>query len=235
MAPPPVSIEQLIQRHIHNWIHYRELLKTEEKPEKVKPRPIITLSRELGSGGRLLAHALARRLDLEVHGISLIDHIARNKQLEREVIDQLDEQVRSEIDLWVEGMLSGRLFMRDEYHVSLVRAIRTLAALGGVVIIGRGANIVLADKASLRIRVVASLETRVRNLMRYEAMDEEAARKKCIESDKERDRFTRTLFHVAADDPHSNDLIINTDRIPVARMVEIAMTAMETRGVFDPE
>ncbi len=228
------GIEAIIHRQIHHWNHYRELLRASTTPEQVRPRPILTISRELGSGGRLLADALARRLDLEVHGLSLIDYIARNKHVEREVIDHLDEHVRSEIDLWVEGMLKGRLFMRDDYHISLVRAIRTLAAHGGVVFIGRGANIVLADRASLRIRVIASIETRVKNLMQYEDLDESTARARIQESDAERARYTRTLFHVEVGDPHYHDLLINTDKIPVVRMVEIAMTALEARGVFDP-
>ena len=228
------GIEAIIHRQIHHWNHYRELLRASTTPEQVRPRPILTISRELGSGGRLLADALARRLDLEVHGLSLIDYIARNKHVEREVIDHLDEHVRSEIDLWVEGMLKGRLFMRDDYHISLVRAIRTLAAHGGVVFIGRGANIVLADRASLRIRVIASIEARVKNLMQYEDLDESTARARIQESDAERARYTRTLFHVEVGDPHYHDLLINTDKIPVVRMVEIAMTALEARGVFDP-
>ena len=228
------GIEAIIHRQIHHWNHYRELLRASTTPEQVRPRPFLTISRALGSGGRRLADARARRLDLEVHGLSLIDYIARNKHVEREVIDHLDEHVRSEIDLWVEGMLKGRLFMRDDYHISLVRAIRTLAAHGGVVFIGRGANIVLADRASLRIRVIASIETRVKNLMQYEDLDESTARARIQESDAERARYTRTLFHVEVGDPHYHDLLINTDKIPVVRMVEIAMTALEARGVFDP-
>ncbi|MBE7559384.1 cytidylate kinase-like family protein [bacterium] len=233
MTPHRGGVEAMIQRQIHNWGRYQELLRAAAAEEKVARRPIITISRELGSGGRLLAEALASRLGLQVHGLSLIDYIARHKHVEREVIDQLDENLRSEIDLWVEGMLSGRLFMRDEYHVSLVRAIRTLAARGGVVFIGRAANMVLADKASLRIRVVASMETRIRNVMEYEHLDEAAAKKKIADSDEAREKFTQKLFKVSSRDPHYHDLVINTDRIPVPRMVEIAMAALEARGAYD--
>ena len=227
------NIEHLIQRQLSHWSHFKSLLRSAERPEEVKPRPTITLSRELGSGGRLVAEALARRLDLQVHGVSLIDHIARDKKLERRMVDELDEKVRSDIDMWVDGMLNRRMFSQDEYHVSLVRAVRTLAAHGGVVIIGRGANLILADTASLRIRVVASLDRRIRNLMKYEKLDEKMARERIEETDTARRRFIEKLFEVDVNDPCHYDLTFNSDRLPIPRMVEIAMTALETLGVFD--
>jgi cytidylate kinase len=230
---PGVPIEKLIQRQIHQWNRYRELLETAEKPEELKPRPTITISRERGSGARDLAAALAKRLDLEIHGVSLIDHIARDKNLEREVVEHLDEQARSQVDLWVKGVLKQRIFLRDNYHVSLVKAVKTLAAHGGVVIIGRGANFILQDSGPLRILMVASPETRVQNVMRYEDIEEAAAQEMIAKADESRLEFIRKLFHAEANDPHHYDLVLNTDLCPLPRMVEIAMTALEVRGVFD--
>ncbi len=224
--------EQLIQRQIHNWNRYRELLRLSAEPERVKKRPVIAISRELGGGARTLAAALAQRLDLEIHGISLIDHIARDKNLERRVVEQFDEQVRSQIDLWVEGVLNQRIFLRDEYHVSLVKVVRSLAALGGVVFIGRGAHLILADQAALRVLVVASVETRVANVMRYEHLDEKAARERVAAADASRSQFLRKLFRVEPNDPHHFDLVLNADRIEPQHMVEVAMAALEAKGVF---
>lgn len=227
-----IPIEKLIQRQIHQWSRFRQLLETAETPEEVRPRPIITISREMGSGARMLADALAQRLDLEVHGVSLIDHIARDKNLEREVVEHLDERARSQIRTWVKGVLNQRIFLRDNYHVSLATAVRTLAAHGGVVFIGRGANLILAGNCSLRILLVASEQTRMRNLMRYEKLDEEAAREAITRADGARLEFIQKLFHVDANDPRNYDLVINSDGIPAARLVEIAMTALEARGAF---
>lgn len=224
--------EQLIQRQIHQWNRFKELLRLSPEPDKVRPRPVITISRELGGGARVLAAALAQRLDLEVHGISLIDHIARDKNLERRVVEQFDETVRSQMDLWVQGVLNQRIFLRDQYHVSLVKTVRALAAMGGVVFIGRGSHVILADTASLRVCVVASPETRARNVMRYENLDEKTARERIAQSDAARADFLRKLFHVEPNDPHQFDLMLNADTIPPERMVEVVMAALEAKGVF---
>jgi len=227
-----IPTEKLIQRQIHQWSRYRELLESATEPGEIKPRPIITISRELGAGGRKLAVALAQRLDLQVHGVSLIDQIARDTNLERQIIEHLDEQARSQVDLWVRGVLQQRIFLRDNYHVSLVKAIRTLAAMGGVVILGRGANIILEDTASLRVLLIASVENRIKNVMMYEGVNEAEARKLIQESDESRRDFIKKLFHVDPDDTHLYDTVINTDNLPMRRVVHIVMTALEVRGVF---
>jgi cytidylate kinase len=228
---PPRSVEHLIQRQIHHWNRYRALLQLAAEPEKVRPRPTITISRELGSGARLLAGALAERLDLQIHGFSIIDEIARDRNLERRVLEQLEESKRSEIEVWVQGALGRRLFSHEQYHVALVKAVRTLAALGGVVILGRGAHIILADCA-LRVRVTASVETRARTVMAYEGIDLETARRRIAESDAARSSFLTRVFGDDAQDARRFDLVINTDRIPPARVVEIVMQSLETRGIF---
>jgi cytidylate kinase len=229
---PPRNVEHLIQRQIHHWNRYRALLQLAAEPEKVRPRPTITISREEGSGARLLAGALAERLDLQIHGFSIIDEIARDRNLERRVLEQLEESKRSEIEVWIQGALSRRLFSHEQYHVALVKAVRTLAAHGGVVILGRGAHIILADSCSLRVRMTASVETRARVVMAYEGIDAEAARLRIAESDAARLAFLRRVFGEDAQEAHRFDLVLNTDRIPPARVVEIVMQALEARGIF---
>jgi cytidylate kinase len=224
--------EKLIQRQIHHWNRYKQLIAAAAEPGEVPPQPIITISRELGAGARSLAEALAERLDLEIHGVSLIDQIAQDKHLARWVVEQLDESVRSQIEMWVQGVLERRIFLRDEYHVSLVRAIRTLAAHGGVVFIGRGAHLVLGDSCSLRILLVASEATRARRVAQYEETDLEAARKKIAEVDEARREFIEKLFHVEADDPRQFDIVVNTDRLPLERLVELCINALEVRGIL---
>jgi hypothetical protein len=61
-------IEKLIQRQINQWNRWDEVLNASSDPASLRPRPIITISRQLGSGGRSLAEALAERLELQVHG-----------------------------------------------------------------------------------------------------------------------------------------------------------------------
>ena len=156
-------VEKLIQRQLNQWIRIKELLHAQE-PVAIAPRPIITISRQKGAGGRALAEALARRLDLQVHGQDIVEHIAKNEEIAAEVVAQLDEQAISQINLWIKGVLNRRIYLKDEYQEELVRTVRTLAVHGGVIVLGRGGNFILADQADLRLRLVASPEARIERM-----------------------------------------------------------------------
>jgi cytidylate kinase len=229
---PGIPIEKLIQRQIHQWSRYRELLGPGPQASPPPRRPTITISRELGAGAREVAAALAARLDLEVHGVGIVDRIARDENLAREVVDALDEKARSQVELWVEGVLKQRIFLRDNYHVALVRTVETLAAHGGVLLIGRGANFILGEQASLRVLLVASRKRRIERVTRYEDVDEAEAARLVDRADGERAEFIRKLFHAEANDPRHYDLVLGTDRYPLPRVAEIVMAALEVRGVF---
>ena len=59
------------------------------------------------------------------------------------------------------GVLNQRIFLKDEYHPALVGIVTTAGGRGNVVFLGRGANLILGENATLRIRVVASRPTRL--------------------------------------------------------------------------
>jgi len=229
------TIEKLIQRQIHQWHRFREFLGDRGDAGQAARRQIITISRERGCGGRELAESLADCLGLEVHGASLIDHIAHNEELEREIVAALDEQARSQVELWIKGVLNQRIYLRDNYHVSLVKAVRTLAAHGGVVFVGRGANLILEDRCDLRVLLVGSTETRVRRLQQVEEVDEQTARSRALQATMGRQEFIMNMFHVEPNDPRNYDLVINVDELPVAGACELCLHALELRGVaVDP-
>jgi len=223
-------IEKLIQRQINQWSHWEAVLRKAEDPAAVAARPTITISRELGAGGRGLAEALAARLDLQVHGYDIVEHIAQDRELEHEVVAQLDEHLTSQIDLWIKGVLQRRIFLRDEYHVALVRVVRTLAARGGVVILGRGGNFILHEEANLRLRLVAEVEQRASRLADAYEVSESEARQRIAESDQGRREFVEKLFHADIDDPRNYDLVINTAGLSDAVVRDLALRALPKRG-----
>jgi len=221
--------EKLIQRQINQWNRFREFLK-EERPHGGPTRgPVITVSRLAGSGGRMLASALADRLGLELHDQSLVETIARDQNLSRSLIAQLDENAVSQANLWVTGVLNQRLFMKDQYHMALVKTITALAARGGVVILGRGANLILCENATLRVRVVAAHRTRVDRLQSKMNLSRAEARTLLDETDRRRTEFVRSVFKVDPGGPQNFDLTINSDRFSAESLVEQTLLALLAR------
>ena len=80
--------------------------------------------------------------------------------------------------------------------------------------------------------MVADLEARVRNVMRYEGIDEKAAREMVERADRERHAFIEKVFHVDPNACHHFDLVLNTDNYDHERLVDVALAALEARGTF---
>lgn len=225
--------EKLIQRQINNWNQFREFLQDEQEDLPPKPGPVLTVSRLAGAGGRTLAVALADRLNLTVQDHSLVDRIASDRKLERSVVAQLDENTISQAELWIKGVLNRRIFMKDEYHTSLVNIVTNLAAAGDVVFLGRGAHLILGDQAALRIRVIASRATRLARIMERTGLTRAEARALMEETDRKREDFIRKVFKVDPNNPENFDLVFNSDRMKpecILETVSLALIGAQTGG-----
>jgi cytidylate kinase len=220
--------EKLIQRQLSHWSRLQTALRPGEGPAQQKPLPVVTISRQAGCGSREQAEALGQRLGLQVFGKEIVEHIARDKDLTHEVVNALDERVASKIEQWVRGMLDRRFFLQDDYHLALVRTVRTLAAHGGVIFMGRGANFILADSVDLRVRLVATEDWRVRSLAVRHQISEDEALIRVRDLEAQRAAFVRRLFRADVDDPRHYDLVLNIARLGPA-LPEIIAAALAQR------
>ncbi len=218
--------EKLILRQINHWNRFKEFLKDEDEQRPARTGPVITISRMSGSGGRTLATNLADRLGITLQDQSLVDKIARDRNLAKSVVAQLDESAISQAELWVRGVLNQRIFLKDEYHTSLVSIVTKLAAAGNVIFLGRGANLILGHNATLRIRVVASRPTRLARITNRTGLSRAEARALLQETDRNREEFIRKVFKVNPNAPEHFDLVVNSDRIKPEGMLEMVTLAL---------
>jgi cytidylate kinase len=114
----------------------------------------------------------------------------------------------------------------------LNQIILTAAALGHVVIVGRGSQALLAaHRDVLRIMVVAPLEQRVAYVMRRENLNAQAARDRISHKDHERTRALKELHHCDGNDAHLYDLVINTGVLDLQSAVDMnAWCELEKRS-----
>jgi cytidylate kinase len=223
--PHPLT-EKLIQRQINHWNSFRQYLADPRHESSGPPGPILTISRQAGSGGRLLARALAERLDLQLHDQSLVERVARDSKLEQSMIAELDESEMNQARLWVRGVLSQRIFMKDQYHLALIKVVTALASKGNVMFLGRGANLILKEAATLRIRLVSSYQTRMNNIMDRTGLSRPEARALLEETDRRRAEYIRKVFGEEPGQPENYDLVLNTDRLDLENQIELVLLAL---------
>lgn len=153
---------------------------------------VITISRTMGSGARIIAQKLAEQLGWSLWDKDLLEAIAEDARVSSKIAESFDEQQQSEFELFVRSMLGEYDLGGFIYARHLARAIAYVAKLGNAIILGRGANILLPK--ALNIRIDASESLRIRNMMTYENLTKEEAIAKIRKSDKDRQRFLLHTF-----------------------------------------
>jgi cytidylate kinase len=121
-------------------------------------------------------------------------------------------------------MLSGRYLDERDYAEGLLKTVKSIARLGGVVVVGRGVNFIVGPGVGVHLRIVAPLEERVRNLMQRGSLSAAEAAHEIKTVDQERAKFVRRLFHRSVDDPVAYDMIINESGHSLESLV--ALTTM---------
>lgn len=204
MKTKPRSIHQIVEEQVRKWqIMHSERV---EKPEL----QVITVSREPGSGGQLVAAGIAEKLGLDLFHQEVIHEMAKSTQAETRILETLDEKRLSILEDWISSLIHKRHIWPDEYLQHLMKVIGTIGKHGKAVIVGRGANFILPPEKRFRVRVIAPRKDRISNVAREFNVDMEEAQRHVIKTESERRAFIRQYFNADISDPLNYDLVINT-------------------------
>ena len=110
--------------------------------------PVITISREYGSGGRAIGERLAKELGIPFYNKELILMSAKESGLSEEYIKKT-EQMKSTSFLYGLYMGAQQLPMNDQIFLIQSKIIRRVAEEGPCVIVGRCADYVLRERKDL--------------------------------------------------------------------------------------
>ena len=217
--------DHLIEEQVRKW----EMERMARKKKGAAPGPVITISRQPGSGSHDIAPRIAEELQLDLFDAKIINEVAESARMSEKVISSLDEKMRSTLDNWIQFLKTTRWMMADKYLQHLTKVIGTAGKHGGAVIIGRGANLILPPEETLRIRIIAPMEQKIKNLAEGLGITEKEAEKQIITMEAERKAFIKKLFKVDIDDPMNYDLVINTQFIEIDAILTMVKASLKKK------
>jgi len=219
------SIEALVDRQMKRRALAERAAQEQAAARQPSPGPlrVITISRQAGSGGRKLAPQIASMLDFEFIDRQILELLIKNTGAHERLINLLDERTQSGIDLWVEGVVTRRYVDKTEYAHLLAKTINVLAANGHSVILGRGANVILGKRGGFHVRIVAPKEVRIANLVTFEDLSLDDARKRIETLDDERRKFYHDTFNADVNNPEDYHLIVNTGKVSLSAAAQIIL------------
>ncbi len=197
--------------------------------------PVITISRQFGSGGHEVGEKLARQLDVPFYDKALIAMAAKQSGLSEEVFANADEKATSSL---LYSMVMGsysfgarvpginEMPINDTLFIIQSDIIKKAAADGPCVIIGRCADYILREHENcLNVFVHASKEERVRRSIAKKDCEERKASDFVTKKDKQRANYYNFYSNKRWDDLQNYDITLDTSRFTVDEAVDILMDA----------
>jgi cytidylate kinase len=183
----------------------------------------ITFSRKMGANGSEIAKQVTGKLGYNFYDTEAIEKAAREMGF-FESVKEIDKKVPS---------IFQRLFTHKPTIEldRLTSVIYELAKGGDAVFLGRGSHLLLrAFNCALHVRVTASVEKRVLNLMER-GFHREAALKAIEQTDHERGSFIKFAFGVDWENPGLYDVILNMDKLSVQLAVNTVIQMARSEDI----
>jgi hypothetical protein len=154
---------------------------------------------------------------MDLFGGQIIQKVAESVEMSTKVIESLDEKEMTKRDDWLTALFESRHLWPDRYLHHLTKVIGTIGRYGNAVILGRGANYILPQENTFRVRFIAPMEVKLKNVIRT---TREEAEKYIMKTESERRAFVHQYFHADLTDIDHYDMIINMGKIRVDAAVE---------------
>lgn len=210
---------------------------------------VITISRELGSGGRTVGRKLAEKLGVRYSDKELIHALMRKFNLTASGIEKLKGEKKN----WLADVIQlvapvpkvGMLIDGDSRYVQEYRPdltpddifkaesqiLREIDEHGPCVIAGRSGFFVLEERPDkIDVFITATLEHRIARVMRKQEVSREEAERIIKKVDKARDNYVKRFTGRSRYDVRNYDLVINMDGLSEDDAVDVILSYIHADG-----
>jgi len=214
------SLIPSIEQRESGWMHIRERL---AHPHQVPSRPSVTISRQYGCEGYLLAQRLKVLLE-EASGQpwglfdkALVDKVASDESLSRQLLGHLGDESHAQDVLRTHfGHLT-----HDDAYAKLVKHLVQIAMAGCAIIVGRGGAVACQDlKNCFHFRLEGSFDFRAATLARRLEVPLAEAEKLVRSQSKRREKFISECLHADITSSRFYDAVFNNERQSVEAIAQ---------------
>ena len=204
---------------------------------------VITISREVGSGGRTIGRKLAEKLGVRFSDKELVDELQKKLNLTVDSIEELKGKKKRWLDDFIQMVapvpMSGILVDGDsdyisEYNLSLSvndvfeaerEILNGIADEGSCVIAGRSGFFVLKGRPNkVDILITASRDKRIARIMDKQNLSRQKAEEVIDSVDKARDNYVRRYTGQSRYDARNYHIVLNMDYITEDQAVAMILS-----------
>lgn len=201
---------------------------------------VVTVSNEYGTGAIAIAMRVASELGYECVDRQLPVVVAKRFGISPEEVEANEDTARTLGERWLESLeratpelaVSSSVPPFDEALLHAVQeAVREYAARGSVVIVGRGAAVILRGEADVvRVFMHAPREWRIGHVMAAFGTDRKTTEAEVDRIDRMRAAYLSDWYGVRFGDPANYDLCLDTSRFDEAQCAALIVSAVRNRA-----
>jgi len=208
--------------------------------EQNKPL-VITISRQLGSGGAYIGQQLAKKLSMYYADHEIITKTAEELSvLEKDLASQ-EEKIESFWKTFLRYNVSApEVYIPASYNFfptseqlfeTESEVIKRIADESSSVILGRcGFDILREHPNKVSVLLYSNIENRIKRIQDFRHLTEEEARKTVSQSDKDRELYINSFTKKKWMDARNFDLCIDTGKISFDKCVDLIIAYLNSRG-----
>ena len=205
----------------------------------MKNNTIITISREYGSGGRIVGKQLAEKLGIPFYDNELITLAAERSGINEEYFKEAETMAKSSIILSL-SMLSPAtevygMPLNEKIFLTQSKVIREVAEEGPCVIVGRCADFVLQNNPNvINIFIHSSLPNRAKRVKEvYGDVSHDNVEAIIKKVDKRRANYYSYFTDRAWGRANNYSLVLNSDQIGLDNCVDLIIEYMNRRNEYN--
>lgn len=200
----------------------------------MKQNKIITISRQYGSGGRIVGKKLADALGIPFYDNELITLAAEKTGLSVECFKDAEKTSVGNLFFSLTSLTpsidSVGLPLNEKIFLVQSQVIKEVAEAGSCVIVGRSADYVLSENPNcINIFLQADLSDRVARAIQTYHHETQGAESMVIKTDKRRANYYNYFTGRKWGKAENYDLILNTSRMDLDKIVEVIKTYVSLR------
>lgn len=194
----------------------------------MKHFPMITISREAGTDGHLIAELLAKKLDIPFYDKDLITIASRETRFAEKAFEQAENTATTALGYALSNRSNRSLYgmpLNDQLFMVQSGIIRTIADKGPAVFVGRCADYVLSGyKPSIDIFLQANEETRVATVMERDNISQKEAKNRMAREDKARATYYNYYTDRKWGDMKNYDISLNVSNLTAEEAANLLYT-----------
>lgn len=196
---------------------------------------VVTISREFGSGGRIIGSRVAEKLGIPFYDRKIIELSAEKSGLAVSFVENTEQKIKNKFlhnlafgSYYMGADLGGmQLSLSDKLFIATCDIIRRLADEGSCVIVGRCADYVLKDrKDAINIFIYSDIESKTRRAVEEYGIAPDKAAAEVQKNDKYRANHYNYYTERTWGDKANYHLCLNSGFLGIENTVDIIADAV---------